>query len=512
MADTAQTYMSSADAPSGTADFCVHLVGENPQLTHFSPLAKMRAMKTMVLVFALSISSLALAASGFTRFPFAQRATQSDVVIKWAAPSGATVTYGPKGGATMTAMENSTSTNRHELKLTGLMASTRYSYTVDRGSGDTASGEFSTAASAGEAFSFIVYGDNRTNDSDHQTVVNAIKKEGVDFLIETGDVTEFAIASYYDTYFGIEKDLLAMNVLFPTLGNHEYSSGTGTTLWKQQFYTPDGTYYSFDWGNARFVVMDFNSNSTQQATWADGVMKDARSKGIEHIFAVMHHSPYDSGNHGANTTAQTDWVPVFQKYNIDMILAGHDHDYERGLNSTTNLRYIVTGGGGAPIYTDNSMQSYQQKFEATLNYVKVSIAGPMVTVAAFHTDGSPLDSFSYSTAATAPDMGTTTGSTTGTTGSTTGSTGSTTGTTGSTTGTTGSTTGTTGSTTGTTGSTTGSTGGTTGGSDTSSTGSTGNGAMGSNASGGCTVGGSAPVSFGLLFAFALVGLARRRRS
>src|SRR5439155_12440247 len=109
---------------------------------------------------------------------------------------------------------------------------------------------------------------------------DAIKKESADFLIETGDVIEYPVASYYDTYFNIEKDLLALNLIFPTLGNHEYSGGLGTTLWKQQFYIPDNTYYSFDWGNARFVVLDFNANSTGQATWLDGVLADARAKGI----------------------------------------------------------------------------------------------------------------------------------------------------------------------------------------------------------------------------------------
>src|SRR5207253_1985393 len=98
---------------------------------------------------------------------------------------GATVTYGPKGGATTSATEMSQSSNRHELKLTGLQPSTRYSYTVDLGGGTTASGEFSTEASAGESFSFIVYGDNRTNNSDHQSVVDAIKKDSADFIIET---------------------------------------------------------------------------------------------------------------------------------------------------------------------------------------------------------------------------------------------------------------------------------------------------------------------------------------
>jgi acid phosphatase type 7 len=475
-------------------------------LTTRAPVANMPRMKSLALAVLVAAAGTAHAtAVSFSRQPFTQRVTTTDVILKWAQSSGsATITYGPKGGATMMTTDAAVSTGRHELHLTGLTASTRYAYTVDLGGGLKTSGEFSTAATASQPFSFIVYGDDRTNDADHQTVVNAMANESVDFLVQTGDVIENATAAEYDNFFKIEQALLAENVLFTTLGNHEYDSGSGVTLWKQQFYVPDGSYYSFDYGNSRFVVLDFNANTSAQATWLDGVLADARNKGLVHLFAFMHSSPYDSGTHGNNTTAQTEWVPVFQKYNLDMIFGGHDHDYEHGVNPTTHLSWVITGGGGAPLYADNSMQPGQLKFESTLNYVKVSVSGEMVTMTAMRPDGSQIESFSFSpgSSSVSPDMGSAPSTTTTTGGTTGATTGSTTGTT--TGGATGSTTG--GSTTG--GSTTG--GSTTGGS-TSGSASTGSTSGGRTSSGGCEMGGSA--SSGLVFAFALVGIAllRRRR-
>ena len=56
----------------------------------------MRRMKATTVIFAVGFASIAQAAPSFTRSPFTQRATGSEVIVKWAASGGATVTYGPK--------------------------------------------------------------------------------------------------------------------------------------------------------------------------------------------------------------------------------------------------------------------------------------------------------------------------------------------------------------------------------------------------------------------------------
>src|SRR5262249_1515954 len=162
------------------------------------------------------------------------------------------------GGATKTINESATVDGDHEVTLSGLTASTRYQYSVDAGGGTVAQGSFSTAVMPGEPFTFIVYGDNRTNPSDHQSVVNALANEAVDFLLNTGDVVETPTLPEYQSFFDIEAPLLADHPLFPALGNHEYAGGAGTQMWTSMFVTPSQSstterYYSFDYGNSRFV-------------------------------------------------------------------------------------------------------------------------------------------------------------------------------------------------------------------------------------------------------------------
>ena len=78
----------------------------------------------------------------------------------------------------------------HEVALTGLQPSTRYAYAIALQAGGQQSGEFTTARTT-QPFSFLVYGATRTNDADHQSVVNAMKTQSVDFLIHTGDAVEY---------------------------------------------------------------------------------------------------------------------------------------------------------------------------------------------------------------------------------------------------------------------------------------------------------------------------------
>jgi hypothetical protein len=43
-------------------------------------------------------------------------------------------------------------------------------------------------------------------------------------------------------------------------------------------------------------------------------------------------------------------VPLFERYGVDLVLAGHDHNYQR-FKEHRGVRYVVHGGGGAPLYS-----------------------------------------------------------------------------------------------------------------------------------------------------------------
>jgi hypothetical protein len=116
----------------------------------------------------------------------------------------------------------------------------------------------------------------------------------------------------------------------------------------------------------------------------------------------MHHGPYSASNHGDNPTAKSKVVPILKKYNVDMTFAGHDHNYERG--EADGLRYIVAGGGGAPLYSSGTSK-YTIYSESVLHYVVINVFGADVSGCAYRVDGSVMDCFSWSKGRPLEDAG-----------------------------------------------------------------------------------------------------------
>ena len=113
---------------------------------------------------------------------------------------------------------------------------------------------------------------------------------------------------------------------------------------------------------------------------------------------MLHRAPYSSGGeHGSSLDVRAAFGPLFERYGVDLVLAGHEHNYERtiGIRESTNpsdalVPYVVTGGGGAPLYPSGT--SSWTAFSATRNeYVKVAVDTCTLTLNAIGLDGGAFD-------------------------------------------------------------------------------------------------------------------------
>jgi Calcineurin-like phosphoesterase len=322
-----------------------------------------------------------------------------------------------------------------------------------------------------------------------------------------GTVTDFARC--YDPYWGPPFKERTR----PSPGNHEYET-PGASGYFQYFGdaaspTEPGCvvnckgYYSYDLGSWHVISLNSNCSfvpggcgvGSPQEQW---LKADLAAHPNECTLAYWHHPRFSSGIHGDDTSVAPFWDALYQA-GADVVLNGHDHDYERFApqnpsgqdDPTLGIREFVVGTGGAelrnfrtPIKPNSVVQVAQQNgvLKMTLRpdgYDWQFVTAPVGTVvdadsARCHgaPSGPPTDTTGATTSTTSTTVGSTTSTTPGAaTGTTTTTTGTTTGTTGATTGitrSTGTTTGTTTSTTGTTGITRGTTTGTT----TSTTGTT----------------------------------------
>lgn len=325
------------------------------------------------------------------RGPWLLKPTTTTATIVWetdrAAPSTAIVDGQPWDGGAGT---------HHVAQVTGLEPSRSYPYHVEVGAQRSDDSELATApADTSARIRFVVYGDNRTDGDNHRRVADAIRDEGADFAINTGDLVNSSSDDEWQTFFDIEYALLARTPMYPALGNHEENSG-GAGRFAELFPLgrPDvfkGRVYSFDYGSVHVAVLDSNSNLADQAPWLDTDLTQAEQAGARHLFVVMHWGAFSGRKylqHGANMDAQMYIVPVARAHKVDALLAGHDHFYERG--NAKGLRYFVTGGGGAPL-ADTGTGTETDFAKKAFHYLTVDVVGDVAHVVAKDAVGAPFD-------------------------------------------------------------------------------------------------------------------------
>ena len=81
---------------------------------------------------------------------------------------------------------------------------------------------------------------------------------------------------------------------------------------------------------------------------------------------------------------------MFERYGVDIVFNGHDHNYERSI--INNITYIVTGGGGSLLY-DNGHSPWTVYSEKTYHFCLLTVNASLLTFEAKRPDGSVFDSF-----------------------------------------------------------------------------------------------------------------------
>ena len=142
----------------------------------------------------------------------------------------------------------------------------------------------------------------------------------------------------------------------PSPGNHEYDTpnATGYFGYFGSNAGPSGQgYYSYD--VAGWHILSLNSNIPARAGSAqyEWVRADLASNQTACAAAYWHHPLFSSGDHGSYSRMRAIWR-LLQENGVEVIITGHDHDYERfGLqnadgeaDSDRGIRQFVVGTGG----------------------------------------------------------------------------------------------------------------------------------------------------------------------
>ena len=269
----------------------------------------------------------------------------------------------------------------HSVRFTNLQPDTLYAYRV--GDGDQRWSEwiqFRTAKAEPAPFSFLYFGDaqndilsrwSRTIRMAQQTAPDAA------FMLHCGDLVDHAHDdNEWSQWFKAGGFLHAQITGIPVLGNHEYVGSflalgekTKSILWRPQFNLPvetslpkklHETCYTVDYQGARVIVLNSNEHQQEQTAWFEAQLK---RPGARWLIVAFHHPLFPpAGRAYFNDELRADWLDLIKRYNVDLLLQGHDHSYLRGrlpqLDQPEQFQtLVVTSVSGPKQYPSNTNQA-----------------------------------------------------------------------------------------------------------------------------------------------------------
>lgn len=289
---------------------------------------------------------------------------------------------------------------------------------------------FTTAPSDIETdFDFIAFADMQgmiqSMYEDSAAAIEAIMANagGYDFVLNAGDMADNGDNfSQWGWALNENLEFFANTSTFNTAGNHEDGGGKLDDFYNYGAMAPEqdsdsGLYYSFDYATAHVIVLNTNDAdatnglSAAQFEWLKADLE--ANKDAKWIFVLMHKSLYSGGSHsfdGDVEAMRAQLVPVFYKYGVDLVLAGHDHtytvtecldgngdpvsraSYDNGIITMdangSGVMYVTLGTIGTKFYDYVSNSEIEDKFNAESSvlwtlaeqtFAKISVRGDTLT-------------------------------------------------------------------------------------------------------------------------------------
>jgi hypothetical protein len=244
---------------------------------------------------------------------------------------------------------------------------------------------------------FAVIGDTGTGDKPQYDIGRRLEqyRQRVDFTftIMVGDnIYGSERPQDFQKKFEIPyKPLLDRGVTFyAALGNHDDPN--------QRFYKPFNMngerYYTFTKGKIDFFVLDSNYMDRKQLDWFERAIKGSKS---DWKMTYFHHPLYSSGAaHGSEADLRTLLEPLFIKYGMDVVFAGHEHFYER-VKPQKGIYYFTCGGSAKLRKGDlrKGSELTEKGDDVENTFMVVEVAGDAFTFQTVSAGGAIVDSGAF---------------------------------------------------------------------------------------------------------------------
>ena len=304
------------------------------------------------------------------------------------------------------------SARHHVFTLEGLEPDTEYTYAVQAGSQNSGPHTFRTLPVRPERYRILAVGDVRTHPKDWAAVSGRMEADelGALFAVGKGDYPSDGrkYEQWVEQFFEPARGFLARMPLWPAIGNHEATRAHDdvTKVERSHYFSlfelpGNERWYRVDYHLMTLLVLDSNSSLEPHKAQYQWLREQLRSARNRFTLIALHHAPLTSGPHGKQHPDGTprEWpvdqgrrflVPLFEMYDVDLVLCGHDHLYER--SEKDGVMYIVTGGGGAPLYRVNSVNNrFQRAALAVHHYTALDVDATGIDLTAIAKSGAIID-------------------------------------------------------------------------------------------------------------------------
>jgi Calcineurin-like phosphoesterase/Purple acid Phosphatase, N-terminal domain len=313
-------------------------------------------------------------------------------------------------------------TYMQHARIHGLHPDTTYIYSVLSDGATPVQGTFTTAPVGRVPFRFTSFGDiGSGNPAWSKSSLNAITatsqieqyNPAVHLLngdLSYANVNQASMPSVWADFANNTQPSAMNTPWMPTLGNHEVEAGNGAlgyNSYHTRYRLPsnhshdfNGNWYSFQVGSVLFIALDNNDvvyendggvflgttngpyllgySGGEQELWLERTLRRASTNPtVDWIVAYMHQPAMSSSSSGSGSDLgiRASWFGLFYQYGVDLVLCGHDHDYERSyavsgtdpgtflrptvvsfstdiVDTSEGLVHIVLGGGGTSSHDD----------------------------------------------------------------------------------------------------------------------------------------------------------------
>ena len=211
-----------------------------------------------------------------------------------------------------------------------------------------------------KGFNFAAVGDFGCSKNTKKTIDN-IKDNKPELVLPLGDLSYQKSANcWFDIMSPFKKKVMI------TLGFHDVNDGQAKMDQYFKSFELDKPYYSFDYGKVHFIVMasesSFQQGSPQYKFISEDLKKASEDKDVNWVIVTSYGPFYTSPSiHKAEKPIRDLYHPLFEKYDVDLVLQAHNHNYQRTYPISYNL-----GDSSKPTVTNQSTTGYNDHHGGTV--------------------------------------------------------------------------------------------------------------------------------------------------